>query len=158
MPAAAKARGDTLYGGSGDDTIGGSPNSDFIVGGTDNDDLYGRLGNDTLTGGEGKDRFIFSTAPSKNNVDRITDFSHRDDSIVLFGDIFAKAGTVGKAIKKGAFWTGSKAHDKDDRIVYDKKSGALYYDPDGTGKAAQVKFATLEKNLKIDHTDFLVLL
>jgi len=146
-----------LYGGNGDDTIGGFASADFIDGGRDNDDLYGGLGNDTLTGGHGMDRFIFTTQPSKKNVDTITDFVAKDDTIVLDLLVFTKAGAAGKTIKKGAFWTGSKAHDKDDRIIYDKKTGALYYDPDGTGKAAQVKFATLDKNLKIDQWDFLVL-
>jgi serralysin len=50
----------------------------------------------------------------------------------------------------------SKAQDREDRIVYDRTSGALSYDADGTGAAAQVRIATLGKNLKLAHQDFFV--
>jgi Ca2+-binding RTX toxin-like protein len=55
------------------------------------------------------------------------------------------------------FVRASQAQDREDRIVYDKKTGALYYDADGTGAVAQVKVATLNKNLKIGHQDFFVI-
>ena len=38
---------------------------------------------------------------------------------------------------------GDKAHDHDDRIVYNKLTGALYFDSDGIGGTAQTQFATL---------------
>ena len=45
-----------------------------------------------------------------------------------------------------------------DRIGYDKKSGALYYDSDGNGAHAAVQIATLQKNLKgISNKDFFVI-
>jgi Ca2+-binding RTX toxin-like protein len=55
------------------------------------------------------------------------------------------------------FVKGKAAQDREDRIIYDKDTGALYYDRDGTGSAAQVKIATLNKNLKIDFGDFYVI-
>jgi hypothetical protein len=42
------------------------------------------------------------------------------------------------------FYKGSKAHDRDDRIIYDQKKGVLYYDKDGTGASAAVKIATFD--------------
>jgi serralysin len=50
----------------------------------------------------------------------------------------------------------SKAQDREDRIVYDRTSGALSYDADGTVTAAPVKIASLGKNLKLAHQDFFV--
>jgi len=55
------------------------------------------------------------------------------------------------------FWTGKAAHDASDRIIYDKNAGALYYDMDGTGRAAQVKIATLKKGLSLTEEDFFVI-
>jgi serralysin len=52
---------------------------------------------------------------------------------------------------------GDHFKDKDDRILYYKQGGALFYDPDGSGSAKAVQFASLSKNLKISHKDFFVL-
>ena len=38
---------------------------------------------------------------------------------------------------------------REDRIIYHKATGALYYDSDGTGAAAQVKIATLSNKAKL---------
>ncbi|WP_210277451.1 calcium-binding protein [Microvirga lupini] len=77
------------------------------------------------------------------------------DTIGLSKSIFSKIAKKGE-LKKGAFWTGSKAHDKDDRIIYDKKAGDLYYDADGSGSRKAVKFADVDKKLKMTASDFLV--
>jgi len=55
------------------------------------------------------------------------------------------------------FWTGASAHDANDRIIYDKATGALYYDDDGTGRHAQVKIASLKKGLGLTKSDFHVI-
>ena len=62
-----------------------------------------------------------------------------------------------RSLKKSSFWTGSKAHDKDDRIIYNKKAGDLYYDADGSGSRKAIKFADLDKNLKMTANDFFVI-
>ena len=54
------------------------------------------------------------------------------------------------------FTTGTKAKDAEDRIVYDKKTGAVYYDKDGTGSAAQVEIATLSNKANLKYDDFFV--
>ena len=61
------------------------------------------------------------------------------------------------ALAKGAFHLGSAAHDASDRVFYDRKSGALYYDKDGTGGHAAIQIAVLSKNLKMSHADIFVL-
>lgn len=139
--------GDRLVGGRGRDNLSGGLGDDVLSGGA---------GLDILRGGRGKDAFVFATKASKTNYDKIVDFNVTDDSIHLARAAFTKVGKAG-ALKKDAFWTGSKAHDRDDRVVYDKAKGILYYDPDGTGAASQVKFATISKNLKMSHKDFFII-
>lgn len=118
--------------------------------------LDGGLGNDVLTGGGGKDAFVFDTRLGRNNVDRISDFQPKLDKIRLDNAIFKKLGKTG-VLKEGMFHEGTKAHDRDDRIIYNKKTGALYYDQDGTGSAKAVHFATLSNKADLKYTDFFVI-
>ena len=46
------------------------------------------------------------------------------------------------------------AADATDRIVYDSTTGDLYYDSDGVGGAASVKFAALTGAPTLAATDF----
>ncbi|WP_201834196.1 cadherin domain-containing protein [Microvirga zambiensis] len=152
---------DTLIGEAGNDTVFGAAGNDLLSGEDGDDRLYGGLGKDQLKGGSGKDIFVFDTKPNKStNVDRIEDFSVKDDSIFLDNKVFTKlgAGTFSKPKKFNSdmFVKSTKAQDAEDRIVYDRKTGALYYDQDGTGSKAQIKIATLAKNLALTHNDFFV--
>jgi Ca2+-binding RTX toxin-like protein len=55
---------------------------------------------------------------------------------------------------------GTKAHDADDRIIYNKATGALYYDDDGTGAHVQVQFATLGATIhptNLAYNDFVLI-
>lgn len=147
---------DVIHGGDGNDHLYGQAGADLIRGGEGNDRVYGGDGNDTLYGGWGKDAFYFDSAPNKTtNVDRIEDFNVKDDVLRFDNAVYTKIGKDG-ALKAAAFWTGNKAHDSNDRFIYNKKNGALYYDSDGTGSAAQIKVATLDKNLALTHKDFFV--
>ncbi|MBM6594068.1 glycoside hydrolase family 113 [Microvirga pudoricolor] len=142
--------------------LNGTKAKNNLVGGDGHDRLAGKLGNDTLTGKAGGDIFVFDTAPGPGNVDRITDFSVADDAIHLGHKAFAALARKGSPakpaeIKKAAFWTGAKAHDASDRILYDKKTGLLSYDPDGTGALAAVQVAKLAKGLSITHKDLFVI-
>ncbi|WP_198411763.1 FG-GAP-like repeat-containing protein [Microvirga flavescens] len=146
-----------LTGNSLNNVITGNAGANRINGGTGNDTINGGLGNDRLTGGSGSDKFVFNTTLNKySNVDTITDFSVKYDTIYLENAIFTKLGKNG-TLRSGYFWIGTKAHDGDDRIIYNKGTGALYYDPDGTGRAAMVKIASLSKGLKMTYADFYVI-
>lgn len=134
----------------------GGKAKDNLVGAGGQDILNGGLGNDVLTGGGGKDIFIFNGKPGKTNIDVITDFSPKQDMLQLENAIFKNLGKTG-TLKKGAFYAGSKAHDKDDRIIYNKKLGMLSYDPDGTGSAAAVQFAKLTNKPDLKYTDLFVI-
>ncbi|WP_201832017.1 cadherin domain-containing protein [Microvirga zambiensis] len=149
--------------GSGlDDRIVGGSAADVLSGGAGADILAGRLGKDILRGDGGRDVFVFDTRPNKKtNVDTIKDFSVKDDSIWLDNAVFK---TIGKGtpempvkMKAGFFHAGKAAHDRDDRIIYDKATGKLFYDEDGTGRKAQVEIALLKKNLKMTAADFFVI-
>ncbi|NIX75729.1 cadherin domain-containing protein [Microvirga terricola] len=134
----------------------GTGGKNKLAGSKGKDLLNGKLGNDTLSGGSDKDIFVFDTKLGKTNIDRITDFARKLDKIHFENAIFKKLGKAG-ALKKGAFYEGSAAHDQDDRIIYNKKTGALYYDEDGTGAAKAVQFAILSNKPKLAYTDFLVI-
>lgn len=144
---------DTITGLGGNDTLKGDAGDDKISGGTGNDKIYGGLGKDILTGDSGADSFVFDTKPASANIDTISDFSVKDDTILLDHDIFTKAGAVGH-LGSAAFYVGSAAHDASDRIIYDKTNGKLWYDADGNGSGAAVQLAVLNKNLALTAADF----
>ena len=57
------------------------------------------------------------------------------------------------------FYAGTKAHDANDRIIYNQATGALYYDSDGTGSHAQVQFATISNHATagLAYNDFVLI-
>ncbi|RDI62283.1 calcium-binding protein [Microvirga subterranea] len=146
-----------VVGENGNDQLHGLSGNDQVFGQGGNDRLWGDKGNDTLIGGAGNDVFVFDVRPNvKSNLDYVYDFNVKDDTIHLSKKIFsglAKKGTL----SKNAFVIGDHFKDADDRILYHKKGGALFYDPDGTGDAKAIQFATIGKNLKITHKDFYVI-
>jgi Ca2+-binding RTX toxin-like protein len=149
----------TLVGNDLDNAITGNSGKNIIRAGAGNDEVNGGYGNDKLYGATGRDAFVFNsrlgTANSDRtvNLDTIGDFSVKDDSLRLDNAIFKKLGKVGK-LNKSYFTAGDKAKDKNDYIVYDKKTGILSYDADGSGAAKAVEFAKLAKNLKLTYADF----
>ncbi len=157
------AAGETLDGGShsdilrgfgGDDVLSGEAGKDKVIGGSGDDRLAGGAGHDRLIGGRGADIFLFDDATAAANSDRIVDFRLAKDRIELDGAVF-KALPDGP-LAEAAFWRGAMAHDADDRIVYDPKSGVLFYDPDGGSPSEAVPIATLSKHLGLSHADLVV--
>jgi serralysin len=136
--------------------------NDVVLGTGGDDYLYGGLGIDRSTGGSGKDIFVFDTKLNKKtNLDRIADYNVKDDTIWLDNAVFKKLGKgtlqkPGKLNKK--FFAFDQAKDKDDTLIYAKKTGVLSYDVDGVGKAKAVEIAILTKKLKMTAADFFVIL
>jgi serralysin len=113
----------------------------------------GGAGKDILTGGAGKDVFVFNTAlNASTNVDTVTDFSVIDDTIRLSQDVFntLSPGTL----TSDAFHIGGAAADASDRIIYNNATGDLFYDADGSGAHAAIKFAVLSAGMALTHNDF----
>ena len=109
-----------LSGGGGDDTLSGLGGNDTLVGGSGNDLLNGGAGSDVLNGGAGADRFVFADAIGPNNVDQVQDFVSGQDRLLV--DRSAFAGMSTGQLAASAFFTGTAAHDADDRFVYDATS------------------------------------
>lgn len=154
------AAANTLKGNGGNDTLMGRNGADILAGGSGDDHLLGGLGKDKLTGSSGKDHFVFDTTPSASNVDTIVDFIVKDDTIDLENAVFKKlTGAANKPLSSSQFWIGSAAHDSNDHIIYNRATGALYYDPDGNKShgLAEIKIATLSHNLHMTSADFLII-
>ncbi len=146
---------DSLSGGSGNDCLYGQNGNDSIGAGGGNDTLNGGAGMDSLWGGAGQDRFVFSTTLGAANVDRVADFVVADDTIAL--DDVAFAGfAAGMDLAETAFVVGSVATTAAHRIIHDRATGALYFDVDGAGGVAAVKFATITAGLMLTADDFVV--
>jgi len=124
--------------------INGTTSSDMLIGAAVSNIIDGGPGNDSLVGGAGADRFVFDTALNKlTNVDHIANFQQGIDKIALSRHIFGANLAVNVHTFHAAH--GAKAGaDADDRIVYNKTTGALYFDKDGAGGAAAIKFAVLD--------------
>jgi Ca2+-binding RTX toxin-like protein len=137
----------------------GGDSNDHIDGGAGNDDLHGGLGNDILQGGEDSDTFFFDSALTPvRNVDTILDFEVHIDKIALSKTIFGSSHITDGALSHGELHIGKGAHDKNDTIIYNPKTGAVSYDDDGNhhhGDPA-VRFATLQKHLDLHNSDFII--
>ncbi|TAN71371.1 MAG: hypothetical protein EPN17_01670 [Methylobacter sp.] len=144
-----------LVGAVGRDSLFGGLGEDVLNGGTGNDVLEGGKGKDNLTGGAGNDTFLFNTA-LKASVDKIIDFKPADDTIELENQIFSKLTATG-TLSTGNFVTATAAADSNDYLVYNKATGALFYDADGNGAGAAVQIALLGTNLALTNADFVVI-
>jgi serralysin len=136
------ALGDSLIGAGANDTLLGLGGDDTLDGGE---------GNDSLDGGLGNDSYVFDTAPNATtNADRIVDFTSGVDVIVLEDDFFT--GLAVGALTDGNLGVLATG----EHIRYDAATGNLFYDPNGPGGAAEIKFATLTGHPTVTSGDFLV--
>jgi Ca2+-binding RTX toxin-like protein len=147
---------DTVLGGTRSEHIDGGDGNDKISGNSGNDIITGGSGVDTLSGGAGKDTFIFAASPLAGNRDIVQDFASADDTFKIKQTFFTEIGAKGK-LKSDAFHLGPRAADAEDRIIYHKSTGNLYYDPDGTGAEAQVQIARLSNKAELALSDFIVI-
>ncbi|MCB1489342.1 MAG: calcium-binding protein, partial [Bauldia sp.] len=149
------AGNDKLIGGIGQDDLDGGSGRDRLKGGPDNDRLDGGSESDILSGGGGSNQFVFSTALSAKNIDRITDFKVGFDSIELSHKVFG-ALPVG-ALSASEFHQGSSAKTADQHVIYNAKRGLLIYDSNGNAKGGDHVFAKLDAHLSLSDTDFLII-
>jgi Ca2+-binding RTX toxin-like protein len=157
---------DYVLGDGGHDRLYGGDGRDWLFGGNGNDRLYGGRGNDTLFGDLGRDIFVFNTrlgssvTDRKVNFDTIAQYRAKDDSIWLDNAIFRKlgAGSAGNPheLDSNFFNAGNRPKDADDYINYNRKTGILSYDSDGSGSRKPVEFAQLKKGLVLSHHEFFV--
>lgn len=146
----------------------GNAGKNVIAAAEGDDMVFGGYGNDVLAGGTGKDKFVFdqklgsSTTDRKLNFDTITDFKVKDDVFYLDDAVFKKLGKGSldrpSQLNKNFFTVGTKAKDKNDYLVYDKASGVLSYDADGSGtKIKAVEFAKIGAGLNLKYGHFYLL-
>ncbi len=151
-----------MVGSKYDDNLKGARGNDVLDGGGGNDLLTGGAGKDVLKGGSGADIFGFGHLDA---VDRICDFNSKaGDKIALATEVtFDKLEKAAprtefiSALAASNFIVGKSAQDADDRIVYDKETGALFYDADGNGAGAAVQFASLKAGTALSVSDFYLL-
>lgn len=144
---------DRLLGGQGRDVLSGLGGNDVLNGGFGNDVLAGGAGHDTLDGAAGADAFRFNTKAGDANFDVILNFAVRQDRIELENKIFTRLGAEGD-LTEGRFARGTEAGDEGDRIIYDRASGQIFYDRDGTGSAGQILIAEVTDGTALTFAHF----
>jgi Ca2+-binding RTX toxin-like protein len=133
-----------LTGNAGDNQLDGRAGNDLLV---------GLLGDDVLSGGVGADRFVLNRA--REGVDQVVDFSQQQgDRVVVTADAFPGL-SIGR-LGRDQFVAAATAQDAEDRFVYRRQTGELFYDADGRGGVGQVKIATFENNSMLAAADILV--
>ena len=144
---------DRLSGEAGDDQLAGGALDDRLAGGAGDDVLAGGAGADRLTGGSGADVFVFDTPLTA--VDTVVDFRPGADALHLKAGIFR--GLARGALPEDVFHLGTAAADASDRILYDKASGVLAYDRDGSGDTyAATVFAMLRNKAALSAADIVI--
>jgi Ca2+-binding RTX toxin-like protein len=145
---------------AGANILTGNAVANVLAGLGGNDRLAGGLGSDTLVGGSGNDVFVFNTALSAStNRDVISDFANvtgNNDTIYLENAIFTRL-TTGGTLNSAYFKVGTAAADANDFIVYNKSTGALFYDADGSGSGRAIQIATIANNATLTSGDFVVI-
>lgn len=175
-------KNDRLVGGAGADMIKGFGGNDKLSGMGGDDVLNGGSGKDILYGGAGKDTFVFDTPVKKGHFDHVMDFNSVDDTIqislaslkafkvkVAKEEVYdslegTRAGkkkgfySLDKVFEKGKLESKffSKGHAKDsyDFITYDKKTGFVYLDLDGSGHGKGFAIAKLKPGTYVQADDF----
>jgi serralysin len=148
---------ENAIGGSGKNIMIGNAAENILRGNGGKDVLTGGDGSDTLWGGAGKDRFVMD---SFKGIDRIEDFSVPGDTIVLDNAVFSSLSREGK-LKATFFKTVNSDHsstDRNDFIVYNRKTGDVFYDADGNrGGADRIQIAEVDRGLALKSSDFFVI-
>ena len=115
--------------------------------------MNGGTGKDTMTGGSGNDDFnFFQVGPA--DADTITDFKSGQDEIWLWDDAFELGSD--KFLKSKQFLAGdglTEATKGSHRVIYDTKSGKLYFDKDGKDGDDSVLIGILKGGVELHASD-----
>ena len=150
---------DTLNGGGGEDFLDGDWGRDVINGGLGNNDhIDGGGDDDTLTGSGGNDNFNFGWDLDVAGVDTITDFDLALDLIHIAswwgGGFTADVLTAAQFRSAAGATTATTA---DHRVIYNRTTGALFFDEDGAGGVAAEQFAVLSNKAALVFDDIHVM-
>jgi Ca2+-binding RTX toxin-like protein len=120
--------------------------------------IDGGAGNDSLLGGAGSDYFVFSTTiNSSTNKDTIIDFNSFYDTIRLDNAVMTGLGATTGALSANKYYAGTAAHDLDDRIIYNRLTGIVTYDSNGSLAGGATEIAYLSNKATISVNDFVVI-
>lgn len=150
---------DTFSGTNGGIDMRGGFGADTIKGLKGDDTIEGGVGADRLTLGKGEDTLVFFSLGDRVTSDVILDFNVRDDTIQL--DAFSRiipAGVMGDDyLLRGEFDGAPTATVAHAQWFYEKSSGELWLDWDGTGFTYQsVLMATFQNKPNLTAEDFFV--
>ncbi|MGV8985615.1 MAG: calcium-binding protein [Cypionkella sp.] len=148
---------DSIFGGAGYDVLSGGAGRDSLIGGLGNDSLWGYDGADTLGGGLGADHFYFSDAlPASTGVDTLIDMTHAIDKIDL--PLAWSTAFQGTSLTAAQFLNVSGApvaKTASQIVLYNKTTGNLFFDADGSGSAFTTVFlAHLDNHATLTWQDF----
>ncbi|MEM1345968.1 MAG: hypothetical protein AAGI34_15495 [Pseudomonadota bacterium] len=143
---------------NGRDSVEGGLGNDTLLGGGGQDTLNGGALNDTLLGGGDADSFVFDgvfagPASQRSGTDVVVDFAPNLDTLVLDSQGFTALLPGG--LSAANLRLGAAALDGNDFLLY--TGGNLFYDADGFGPAAPVRFAVLSGAPMLDAGDFVIL-
>lgn len=131
-----------------------------VIGNAGVNQIDGGLGADSLYGGAGLDYFFFSSTLGVSNVDALGDFSSVDDILMIDRRVFTGGGLAAGFLDAAAFLSGAgatagttAAH----RFVHDSTTGDIYFDADGAGGAAAVKFSNIGAGTAIQNYDLYII-
>jgi hypothetical protein len=154
---------EVVRGDSAADLIRGGVGGDTLTGGGGNDTLAGGDGHDVLRGDGGADVFLFDRKPVSPDSDVIEDFSFAQGDRIQFDHAIFKGFGLADlgTLSINAFTIGTEAHDRDDRIIYDRATGRLWYDADGAVtsgyNAQQILIATLSTKPALTHESIFII-
>ena len=153
------AGNDNLVGGAGNETLNGLAGNDSLNGAGGNDSLNGGSGSDTLTGGIGTDTFVLADAPGATNIDRITDFALGDRvsiSASAYAGLTPGAVSAAQFIEVRSTRVPVVASTAATRLIFDRDTGNLFHDPDGTGTQSMQQILSVANGYRFVSTDFSV--
>ncbi len=96
-------------------------------------------------------------APGAAGADVVVDFAPGSDMIAISRGAFAAPGVPPGQLAQTRFAPGIQAEDRQNRLIYDRDSGPLWYDCDGSGALVPQLIATLQNRADLSASDIFVI-